>query len=313
LVSIDVEFTKILLSAETQSSVPSGHSWSPTLDTHSLIYNYWFIKIHGIRSNIETNLQLKEIEQQLPDQAVYQHLTTTNPIKQIRHARCNLINSRLQSEDLRDSRHTIIHDRLINEGKLSKAAAVLQQRNKERRRRCWRTFKILKTGGRSTSGLTHVLKRSTTNPEVIERIQAQHSLDTTLLDRNISHFAQAHGTPFTTESLIEIIGEDGCSNQAFEILEGQVPDHLQKFPKLLLQELRQTRPTLPLNMTLEDMCQGFKKWRENTTTSPTGKHLGIYKALVNARQFTVLTTQEAELRKSQNNSQNIEPLDTKCL
>jgi hypothetical protein len=290
LESIDTKFTKTLLAAEAQSSVPVGYSWSATLDNHSLIYNYWSIKIYSLRNNINSTQILNEIENKLPEHAVYQQLTTTNPVKQMRHARRNLINSRLQSDDLRDSHHTILHDKLINEGKISKAQAVQQQRNKERRRRCWRTFKILKSGSRSTGGITHVLKRSTTNFTSLERIQAQHQLDSTLLDRNISHFAQAHGTPFTTESLIEIIGDDGCSNQAFEILQGNVPEHLQKFPKLLLKELRQTRPTLPLDMTLDDMCHCFDKWRENTTTSPSGKHLGIYKALINARNYDISTT-----------------------
>jgi hypothetical protein len=254
-----------------------------------------------------------EIEQQLPEHSVRQQLTTTNPVKQMRHARRNLIKSRLQSNELRDTHHTILHDKLISEGKLSKARAVLQQRNKERRRRCWRTFKILKTGGRTAGGITHVLQRSITNPTIIEQVQAQHQLDPTLLDRNISHFAQAHGTPFTTESLIELIGEDGCSNQAFEILDGNVPENLQKFPNLLLKELRQTRPTLPLDMSLDEMCRGFNKWRENTTTSPSGKHLGIYKALVNARRYNILKTTETKSNETQNSINSVDTLATKCL
>jgi hypothetical protein len=185
LESIDVAFTNLLLEAENQSAVPVGHSWSPTIDKHSLIYNYWSIKLHGRRNNININNKLREIEQQLPEHSVQQQLKTTNPVKQMRHARRNLINSRLQSEELRDTHHTILHDKLISEGKLSKARAVLQQRNKERRRRCWRTFKTLKTGGRTAGGITHVLQRSITNPTIIDRIQAQHQLDPTLLDRNI--------------------------------------------------------------------------------------------------------------------------------
>jgi hypothetical protein len=77
LESIDVELTKTLLKAEKQSSVPVGHSWSPTLDKN-LIYNYWCIKIHSTRNNITTNQQLKEIKQQLPEEALHQQLTFTN-------------------------------------------------------------------------------------------------------------------------------------------------------------------------------------------------------------------------------------------
>jgi hypothetical protein len=47
-------------------------------------------------------------------------------------------------------------------------------------------------------------------------------------------------------------------------------------------------------MSLNDMCNGFHKWREGTTTSPSGKHLGIYKALVNVRKYNILTTKEKQ-------------------
>jgi hypothetical protein len=45
-------------------------------------------------------------------------------------------------------------------------------------------------------------------------------------------------------------------------------------------------------MTFEDMCNGFSKWREQTTTSPSNKHLGIYKSLLNAVKFKIYTTKE---------------------
>jgi hypothetical protein len=130
-------------------------------------------------------------------------------------------------------------------------------------------------------------------------------LDPTLLHRNISHFSQADGTPFTTELLIDLIGEDGCSNKALEILEGNVPSSLQKYPKLLLSEMKKARDTLPLNMTLDDMCHGFHKWRENTTTSPSGKHLGIYKSLVNAKKYNILTDTEQARKPSEAISESI--------
>jgi hypothetical protein len=40
------------------------------------------------------------------------------------------------------------------------------------------------------------------------------------------------------------------------------------------------------------MCQGFRKWREQTTTSPSNKHLGIYKSLLNAMKYNIYTKHE---------------------
>jgi hypothetical protein len=59
---------------------------------------------------------------------------------------------------------------------------------------------------------------------------ARRTLDPTLLDRNIEHFAQADGTPFTTATLVDLIGDDGCSQQALKILQGEVPTLLPNIP-----------------------------------------------------------------------------------
>jgi hypothetical protein len=37
------------------------------------------------------------------------------------------------------------------------------------------------------------------------------------------------------------------------------------------------------------MIQGLNKWRETTTTSPSGKHLGFYKALIAAMKHNIVT------------------------
>jgi hypothetical protein len=44
------------------------------------------------------------------------------------------------------------------------------------------------------------------------------------------------------------------------------------------------------------MVNGLKKWKENTSTSPSGKHLGIYKSFVNALTYNIGT--EAELTET---------------
>jgi hypothetical protein len=66
-------------------------------------------------------------------------------------------------------------------------------------------------------------------------------------------------------------------------------------------------------MTFADMCNGFDKWRENTTTSPSGKHLGIYKALVNSRKFDIKTTKEKDTTTYNNIELTLTPIAEQCL
>jgi hypothetical protein len=267
--TIDEQFTKSLLAAEASCAIPVDYAWNPTVNKYSHIYNYWSIKVKGTSNKIDITKTLQQIENSISKDALHQGLQTTKPITQLRHVRRTLINSRFQAQELRDSHLDLRQEELINEGKLDKAHAVRQKQNKERRRRCWKTFKTLRKGNTSTGGLTHVLLRSNDHPPQVKRIQSPQELDPTLLDRNVIHFSQAEGTPFTTKELIAIIGEDGCSHHALDILNGKIPSPLLKYPKLLLSEMRKIRTTIPLDMTLDDMCKGFDKWRENTTTSPS--------------------------------------------
>jgi hypothetical protein len=140
-------------------------------------------------------------------------------------------------------------------------------------------------------------------------------LDQTLLQRNIQHFSQASKTPFVMQPLLAELGENDCTDTTFNILDSTrtLPEKIPKYPKLLLSSLATIRPTLPLDMTFDDMCTWLSKWRENTTTSPTGKPLGIYKALVKTMRYILLTCLETKYNYDYNNTTSEAPLDEQCL
>jgi len=106
-----------------------------------------------------------------------------------------------------------------------------------------------------------------------------------VLKQHRKHFSQAHGSVFTTEPLRSLINDECTSEYAQKILAGTAPiDNLpvDEYTKALLHQLKsKTAPneqmTLPLDP--EALIQGLKRWPERTTTSPSGRHLGIYKAL----------------------------------
>jgi hypothetical protein len=152
----------------------------------------------------------------------------------------------------------------------------------ERRKFCWNTFKPLQKGPQTTGGLAHILvPADNSNSKKHIQVQNKTLLDSSLLQRNIDHFCKAHGTPFTTNQITAYIGKDGCNTNSDDVLQGKVQPHLPKFVTLLLQQFHQQhKAPIEIQFTFEDMCNGFMKWRERTTTSPSGKHLGIYRALI---------------------------------
>jgi len=129
-----------------------------------------------------------------------------------------------------------------------------------------------------------------------------------VLQQHRKHFSQAHGTIFTQEPLRSLINNECTSEYAQQILAGtatfeQLP--VDEQTKALLRHLKsKINPTETSSHPLdtEALIQGFKKWPERTTTSPSGRHLGIYKSL--AKHFPP----PKEKHHEQNNPADTHPI-----
>ena len=117
--------------------------------------------------------------------------------------------------------------------------------------------------------------------EVVEHLQR----------RNRTHFGQAHGTPFTVPPLAEELGFCGDGPSGAAILTGHYDtSQFDKNVALLLQHLQQVHivaqhPNYP-SISEAELIGKLKVWRESTTTSPSGLHLGHYKALIARHQYS---------------------------
>jgi len=110
-------------------------------------------------------------------------------------------------------------------------------------------------------------------------------MDDVLLEYSRDHFAKAEGSPFMVDPLRRLLNYNGLTTFGNRVLEGRA--HIDSLPidnasKALLRHLRikSTDPvyqTHPLNY--DDLQNGIKKWSKKTTTSPSSRHLGIYKSL----------------------------------
>lgn len=103
-----------------------------------------------------------------------------------------------------------------------------------------------------------------------------------LLLRNRKHFGQAQGSPFTIEPLRSELDWLALSPAAADILEGK---YHRQFDTPQMQQLLEACAEIQPNdqitheITMEEFRGKMKSWRESTTTSPSGRHLGRYKAL----------------------------------
>ena len=103
--------------------------------------------------------------------------------------------------------------------------------------------------------------------------------------RNQRHFGQAEsdGTPFTKDAMKHKFNWSASTNEAELVLKGEyTDDEISDITRLFLDNM--TRVTeveeSPKFLTMKEFTGKFKVWRESTSTSPSGRHLGHYKALV---------------------------------
>ena len=132
---------------------------------------------------------------------------------------------------------------------------------------------------------------NTTNPAELQNpktasdwitVTTPATIEAFLQARNQKHFGQAEGTPLTLEPLKTQLDWSARSATAELVLSGEFNEHdIDCTTKLLLQHCRQVRdPGENSPMITEESFRGkFQKWAEATTTSPSGRHLGHYKAL----------------------------------
>jgi len=143
------------------------------------------------------------------------------------------------------------------------------------------------TKPKQQGGLSHV-QTPTNNPPnepQWKSVYDPQQLENHVLQHHCKHVLQAHGTGFTQEPLCSLINNECTSECAQQILAGTASiDTLNtdEYTKALLHHLKsKTTPNEPTSHPLdpEALTQGFKNWPECTSTSPLGRHLGIYKSL----------------------------------
>jgi hypothetical protein len=106
-----------------------------------------------------------------------------------------------------------------------------------------------------------------------------------LQHRNQIHFGQAHGTFTTTPQFTDHIDWMASTISADMILNGEDPFEDIAIPDIARKLLASFAHSSPLDavsdeVTLDDWTAKMKSWKETTSTSPSGMHLGHYKTVI---------------------------------
>ena len=110
-------------------------------------------------------------------------------------------------------------------------------------------------------------------------------METALHNHNIQHFQHPKQcrTPFATPPLLRHLGFGSTSAEVSDFAQNpnhKLPEYIHPLAKEILEELRPQHnepSSTDFTVTAGDLQSAFSKWKEKTTTSWRGTHLGHYK------------------------------------
>jgi hypothetical protein len=131
----------------------------------------------------------------------------------------------------------------------------------------------------------------TTTPEAEvrwETILDREEIESHLLEYNRKSFRAAAATPCGHGTIVDAITFTATSQAARDFTNGIIPPEWYGDNTVLHEFLKSffappdihNEKLISTSITSEDVIKGFRKWKESTATSPSGRHLGHYKAII---------------------------------
>ena len=281
---IDNDITTAMLKAERKVRKGDRPPWSPALKQASLLVKYYKLLRRQLILKTDMSTVIKHTKQQLEtppheprNRQEYQTL--------LRKAQKSLRKIRQKAQQHRDQHLDILLKRygIMEDEKMQKIIRRLIQA--EATKRCYKKLKWITKPPQP--GVTFVER--TTGDGTTETLYNRATLEQAILFRNQQHFNQCKGTPFTVGKL-RTLNWAADSPTADEILQGSTHTINQlsndRLTQYVLHQCKTMGQPISDHVTTEDLKQLFKKWRESTTTSQSGRHLGIYRAIFLNQQST---------------------------
>ena len=296
---------------------PKKFQWSPTLRNAAIIRRYWLLRLREATHNHnytdtfsrwQSKIQKHDPAFRLP------FLHDTLPEDQIRshlnHATRDFRKCQRKATDNRYKTYDELlegYEKDPSEDSKRKAAIVRKTIQTEICRSIYRNLRneLKPTDFTPLSKILiprHKLEHPTTPGRNLQDILSSHApsellwdtvvdreeMETHLLTFNQEAFRAAAQSPCGKGIIHKALTFSSISEEASKLLEGIIPpewygddESLRMFllsftiPPSVLQS-----PPINTELSEADITRGFQHWKESTSTSPSGRHLGHYRALI---------------------------------
>ena len=156
----------------------------------------------------------------------------------------------------------------------------------------------LKSGGGSTSKLQiphpHV-------PNEYIWTEDKDEIEASIINANKKKFRLADDTPFRLDPLLSHCGTYGDTNHSDDILLGRYDaSQLDEGTRIFIRHLQvdtniMNRPPVANKITMQEFQDYWKKVRERTSSSPSGRHFGQWKAIAKSDYLSAIFTKLTSL------------------
>ena len=299
---LDALMGQAIASAVRRCAHPTRPPWSAPLHRASLKLRFWKTYKTSQCTTVDQSTVLKALSQRIWHKDTPHHLPKTRSgiLRVIRNAQTQLRHLRRTAFDerqvwLREQQETVALRVSPAGTEPEKARQQLLTRLRSRRR-----FKNIQRALKpvTTQALTQVeilsershLDPSTGRTRTITArriVNTREALESAIRDRNKKHFAQAYGTPWTKAPLSAVSSSNNFdlvsdSNGNPITLPADAFTETKTVVDILRERATATGARWDPETSFDEFISGLLHWREATATSPSGRHLGVYRALTTA-------------------------------
>ena len=298
---IDKTFTNIVLAAESKvCHKPYGYPISEKLIKAGQLLRYWKTRMSSIllpEIDLTPTIQRLEEDLEIPHQIRRKIMSIPQIRTTISSARSKL--TAIQ-KDARRHREEWLREKALEaaqEQNISVEQAITNMASREKTKRTYSRIKRdLSQNQRSSVYYIEVPAdgKPPKQSNAWKEVRASEEVHAQILKHSEEHYRLAQSTPFGKSQRGRHLGFTGTGHVAHDILQGKYDynlDELHEEAKQFISELRQHEcPIMSTQISPSEVYRLYTKWNENTSTSPSNFHLGLYKALIHSNQVLSIFT-----------------------
>ena len=289
--AVDWDITTACLAAEKVLGNPRVLPWSPELLTRLGTMYYWK-KLQALRATKKKiPKKLRDVASTLgrPIDSDFQ-LSLAHIKRRWRYAKLRLKEYRKNAASFCDNWLREQAEAAAAAGKGDVAGILKSIRQHEKTRNLFRKLRAA-LNPKEFGGLMSVwipaeaADGSAPSPEIAtdwEVVNDPVAVERHIIEQSKRHFRQAQGTPFTISPLTQLDSTE--HPKVREIMQSGLPKEWSKVTPVgwneetahFIDRLQADDkiPTIDTVISMEEFKRGIKRWKERTTTSPSGRHLG---------------------------------------